>query len=100
MTETVRVFNPNAFEVVIDLEGHALDGHTATDVGRDSLTDHLIDTNQLLIVHPPVAEPAPPVLVEETPPADPDAVAETPKPTTRRRTNTEATGTGSKNGEK
>ncbi|QGZ17116.1 hypothetical protein HYQ19_gp017 [Arthrobacter phage DrYang] len=95
MTENVRVYNPNAFEVVIDLEGHSLDGHTATDVSRDTLTDHLIDTGQLLIQHPaPEALPAAPLpVVEEQPPGDPEAtpVVEAPKPKQRRTT----TGNGS-----
>ncbi|ALY09863.1 hypothetical protein SEA_ROSIEPOSIE_17 [Arthrobacter phage RosiePosie] len=91
MTENVRVYNPNAFEVVIDLEGHALDGGSATDVGRDTLTDHLIDTGQLLIQYP---EPVPVESVVEEVPAPP--AADTPKPK-QRRTSTEATGNGSEN---
>ncbi|ASX98687.1 hypothetical protein SEA_COLUCCI_16 [Arthrobacter phage Colucci] len=90
MSEKVRVHNPNPFEVVIDLEGHSLDGHSATDVSRDTLTDHLIDTGQLLIMHPAPAEPSTPVLV--TP-----AVVESKS--RRRNNNTEAPGNGSETGE-
>lgn len=89
MTETVRVHNPNPFEVVIDLEGHALDGHSATDVSRDALTDHLIDSDLLIILHPA------PVAVDEV--AEAPTPAQLSKP--KRRTSTEATGNGSETGE-
>lgn len=65
MSEPVRVFNPDQFEVVIDHVGHSLGGNSATEVVPDALTDSLIASGRLLerpkAVFPAPVVPEPPV---------------------------------------
>lgn len=48
MNTNIRVHNPNASSVVIDLEGHSLGGHSAVEVKADRRTYALIEAGLLL----------------------------------------------------
>lgn len=65
MSEPVRVFNPDQFEVVIDHVGHSLGGNSAIEVVPDALTESLIASGRLLdrpkAVFPAPVVPEPPV---------------------------------------
>lgn len=87
MSQNVRVYNPNPFELVIDLVGHSIGGHSDGLARRDTLTDSLLASGALLersAAEPPAEVPA-----------------SFPEHKTRRKTNTVTTnGNGTENGEK